>query len=1508
MKNNYISQLHSISKRLSTLFVLFFLVVGVESVSGVTITIGSNTNWSAITTGSGIGGLPSSSDIIIINNGKTLTVNSATAVCASIQIGSTATNSGNGTLVFNNGSQVTVSGTVTLGMGNRIGTLTMTNGGILICNGLFINGSGTNIFNSGNGTVILNATNTLPSTTFTTFNNLICNAGSTTTSAGLTIGGNLYIGDGTTFNAAANSTLTVSGTTTVGGGTSGTFIISAYNSAPVLQGSITINTGGIWNNTANSPVNFQNGLTNYGTFIPGTQTQTFSSNAQSLTGTIDMTGTPITITGVTLTNTDMLTVTGNFGGTGTFVNSATGTINTSSQITNSNFTNQGTANVSGGNLTPTTLTNTSTGILNISGVTYTNPTTFTNQGTLTYTSSKELNTPITNTGTINVQSSGYIAGITNSVGGTLNISDLSYRINTLTATAAGNTVNYNGAAQTVISTNYYYLTLSGASTKTITSSFSIVGNLNISTGTATLNSGVNISTNSLTLGATNYAIGTYGSTTSAATNKYDAYFVGSGIITVSNAACPYNSNTLTGSTITPVINMPSNVNTISTSFRSHQYFVLNVIKGLTYQIYTNSSPSNANALKMVVYEEGNPSASVLASSFSNTGNSVGNNNDVYLIFTAPLSGQVRVLINSRTDCSSTSITGLTVNANVSGGSNTQDDPTSAGTDTWIGHVYDGASFNNYIGYYNVASLSGITDQFQESFGTGGTWPNNNSDDASGFNVSSNGVVRAQELKQTFTAHYRMNSTKRGFYTVSIASDDGVRLMVDNTKVYDDWTTHAPKVDNTQLISLSGSSSLLLDYYEANGQNVIGFYNLTQVFSNALTTNTSQTLCKSTAGVAISGDVLGTLPTGITLVGYQWYYSTTPTGTRTLISGATTATYTPASSSAPFNNTTGNYYLYRVTTLKSTLNVGITSPTNMTNESNAVIIRVRSCPNYWIGSTNITTGTSWQTAANWSDGIPSDGDNIAFAATTNTGNNGQDAASDLILDNYYTVGDMTNNSGKKLIIPVGTGLTVNGSITTNDAVGDNIYIKSEPEKINGTLIFHNPSTSSVKATVEMYSKATINTSGSIDNQYFWQYFGVPLTSVIAEPTLYGAYVRRANEAGNTDDTTYYWIELTNSSELKPFIGHEICQPTTTTYIFKGQLVNTDFDSGSLAYTVGATYPGQHLFANPYTAAINVDKIEFGSDLDKTVFLYNTGSYGNWNTPGNQTSSGDNPGQYLSIPQNVAGSGGIPGEVPSMSSMLVKTGGNGTAGSYLKFKYSDVATKNTVQQRVKSVDAITNTDLISTRIDLTGQHYSDRMWIFTEPSCTRNFDNGWDGRKMLGSSLAPQIYAMEPDGDYQVNSVSDMNNTDLAFQAGDEVEYTLKFTHENVQRQYAGVYLVDLVENKTVDVSQNGSTYTFATAQSDAPAKRFKILTRSYEKGAPDKEAQVKIFAASGRVFVQNLSTVKGECTLYDIAGRAIKKAPFAANAVTEVLNNITPGAYVVNTITNGEKVSKRVIVQ
>jgi hypothetical protein len=564
-------------------------------------------------------------------------------------------------------------------------------------------------------------------------------------------------------------------------------------------------------------------------------------------------------------------------------------------------------------------------------------------------------------------------------------------------------------------------------------------------------------------------------------------------------------------------------------------------------------------------------------------------------------------------------------------------------------------------------------------------------------------------------------------------------------------------------------------------------------------------------------------------------------------------------------------------------------------------------NYWKGSTNVTTGTTWTTLANWTGGyIPSEDEDVEFAdGTANTVSPA--AANHLLLDTDRKIRNLIINTNKRIEIPTGKRLDVTGTISTGTNT-DRILIKSASGAKNGSLIF--PNATDVYGSVEMYSKAKMNPNPDPTNQsiFDWQYFGIPVQTIKPNPTLDGAYVRKSIENGTENDDNYLWKEMGNNDDLTAFDGYEICQPSPTTYTFSGKLVNWDKLSGQLACTSTAAYPGQHLFANPYTAAIDIKKLVFGPDMEWSVFLYNTGSYANWQASGGVNTSGEGAGQYISIPQSRAGLSGIPSEVPSMSSMLIKTPpGVSTADSYLNIIYKDVVKKNETIQRVKKADGVTNTDVISTKIDLTGEHYSDRMWIFTDPTCTRNYDNGWDGRKMLGSSLAPQIYAVEPDGDYQVNSVNDMHDTDIAFQPGDEVEYTLKFTHENIQRQYAGVYLVDMVENKTIDVTQNGSTYKFATAQSDVPTKRFKIITRHYEKNAPDTESQLKIFSAKSSVYIQNSGILNGDCTLYNIAGQAVRRLSFGPGSLTTV-SNLRQGAYVISATTNGEKVSKRVIVQ
>jgi hypothetical protein len=202
----------------------------------------------------------------------------------------------------------------------------------------------------------------------------------------------------------------------------------------------------------------------------------------------------------------------------------------------------------------------------------------------------------------------------------------------------------------------------------------------------------------------------------------------------------------------------------------------------------------------------------------------------------------------------------------------------------------------------------------------------------------------------------------------------------------------------------------------------------------------------------------------------------------------------------------------------------------------------------------------------------------------------------------------------------------------------------------------------------------------------------------------------------------------------------------------------------------------------------------------------------------------------------------------------------------------------------------------------------MWLISSPTCSRNFDNGWDGVKMLGSSLSPQLFAIESDGLYQVNSVKDIHNTVLGFQAGQDVEYTLTFTHENTERLYAGIYLVDLVENRVADITLSGTEYTFLAESTPKPVERFKIVTRYYENGNQDDSSQIRVFSGNKSVFIQNMSDESGELSLYDISGRLVDKVRFGANGVTAVFSNLTPSAYVVKAVTPSERISRRLIVR
>jgi hypothetical protein len=132
--------------------------------------------------------------------------------------------------------------------------------------------------------------------------------------------------------------------------------------------------------------------------------------------------------------------------------------------------------------------------------------------------------------------------LTQGVNSTLNIGGTS-GMTTLTATANPNTVNYNGAAQTVKATAYNDLIFSGSGAKSMTSGTSVADNLSIAPAgggaTASIGGGLNLSANTLTLGGTQQAAGTWGGTGSGAANINPTYFAATtGILTVATGAGP----------------------------------------------------------------------------------------------------------------------------------------------------------------------------------------------------------------------------------------------------------------------------------------------------------------------------------------------------------------------------------------------------------------------------------------------------------------------------------------------------------------------------------------------------------------------------------------------------------------------------------------------------------------------------------------------------------------------------------------------------------------------------------------------------------------------------------------------------------------------------------------------------------------------------------------------------------------------------------------------------------
>ena len=442
----------------------------------------------------------------------------------------------------------------------------------------------------------------------------------------------------------------------------------------------------------------------------------------------------------------------------------------------------------------------------------------------------------------------------------------------------------------------------------------------------------------------------------------------------------------------------------------------------------------------------------------------------------------------------------------------------------------------------------------------------------------------------------------------------------------------------------------------------------------------------------------------------------------------------------------------------------------------------------------------------------------------------------------------------------------------------------------------------KMKVHFTTKATLNEGGKAAA---WQYIGAPGDEVLMPLEATTVLYLRSEESG--------WVrKWSPSADLEPFAGYALTQKVQENFVFTPRLVTEDRDI-KLTYTDGGM-KGDNLWANSYMAPIDIKKIgdeDFSGNIDKVVYLYNSGSWDQWNQNHDAISSAEvQPGRYYAIPVGSARALDAAYDqtvIPPMQGvyMKAKSGGGTLRLKYDKHVWNCTTTGEGMFDNMNSplrVGARDNVqddylaNILRVRLQVNSENSgADRMYVIEDSTCTADYDNGYDAPKQIVDGLM-NIYTNESFGKMEISSTDHMDGMFIGFQAGEDDVYTMTFTSligDNL-------YLYDVEQDTLVDMS-NGKKYAFAAAAKSTNDMRFQILVNpdlnDYQPGdngggvttdIHDVHAQ-QLWVHDEKVYIAHASS-NSILEVYAVSGMAVARYEIGYAPCTLDLSNMPIGVY------------------
>ena len=539
--------------------------------------------------------------------------------------------------------------------------------------------------------------------------------------------------------------------------------------------------------------------------------------------------------------------------------------------------------------------------------------------------------------------------------------------------------------------------------------------------------------------------------------------------------------------------------------------------------------------------------------------------------------------------------------------------------------------------------------------------------------------------------------------------------------------------------------------------------------------------------------------------------------------------------------------------------------------------------------------------------------------------------------FYSFGNFINKSNKKLVIEPNGHLYIGGLVLGSDSANkaDKIVVKADDTRPNGTLILGGqPCDKPVYATVEMYSKAsksatplswTDNIPGSpthgqsISSSYKWQYIGIPVEGEIVN-AFYGSYVRKYDETLNSTDHFYgKWHKLGANETwqpLVPFAGYEVTSRTPKVYVFKGRLLHcpqeltlTRQAAEVTAYTGTDIHKkyyglGQNIFGNSYTAALRIGdgrlSDAIGSKpIEKTVYIYNTGSIADWN--GGSTLTGD--GSFLAVPANIAGSPELSAEyISSMQGFLLKFRNDALTGNTGAPEKITIGLRGSVEpfggnqrpQRAPQADPIHG----FLKVGLTSRRSVSSISLIEAEGTTDEFDNGWDGMQLnTGRSSSATLFVPSEYGDLQVSTSDNIIGDRFGIVNNGDTAYRLTVIRHRLDNR-GDLYLYDVATNRYTLLDADTTVYDFTSEGSGNVDKRFVITDRrnaddpnTAVDGAADDMSLYGYVDGRHTLVVNNHTAEAGMLTLLDVSGKVVYTSQFGVGFSRHDLSHLPAGVYI-----------------